>query len=420
MSPAWAGQGPGVLERPDAQVARGHAGQHRARAAAVSRCTPRPVATTASDRVVGMPRACMASLTTYSRSIGPTDREPVAAARERRAAGALEVQVAQAAGGRGELAEQQRAAVAEPGRVAAELVAGVALGDRAGALGHAALPTRKRTPSSVRSHSGSRPSSTASGWLSTSSCGVRRGLGLPVERELGEVVGEAVGERDRQRRGGGRGGRSGHASNVLSAPRAPAAPGRRRPSSQVGCSKTKPASSSRPGTTRRLLSSSSGSRAQRPRAEPGHPRVAGSAGRRPHARRRIRARSRWGSGSGAARLTGPSISSCSTRNSTARTKSSAWIQRHVLPRRRRPARRARAAPATAGSRGRCRGRGSSPSPCAARPGGCAAGRPRPGRPPSAGRCARCTPSRAARRAPRRRSRRWPRRGAAARGGCASA
>ncbi len=36
----------------------------------------RPVATTASDRVVGMPSACMASLTTYSRSIGPTTARP--------------------------------------------------------------------------------------------------------------------------------------------------------------------------------------------------------------------------------------------------------------------------------------------------------------------------------------------------------
>ena len=42
----------------------------------VSRRTGRPVATTASERVVGMPSACMASLTTYSRSIGPTAASP--------------------------------------------------------------------------------------------------------------------------------------------------------------------------------------------------------------------------------------------------------------------------------------------------------------------------------------------------------
>ena len=67
--------GPGVLEAADAQVAardpgEDGAGQH------VSRWTPRPVATTASERVVGMPRACIASLMTYSRSIGPTAARP--------------------------------------------------------------------------------------------------------------------------------------------------------------------------------------------------------------------------------------------------------------------------------------------------------------------------------------------------------
>ena len=41
-----------------------------------SRRTRRPVATTARERVVGMPRACIASLTTYSRSIGPTAARP--------------------------------------------------------------------------------------------------------------------------------------------------------------------------------------------------------------------------------------------------------------------------------------------------------------------------------------------------------
>ena len=38
--------------------------------------TGRPVATTASDRVVGMVSACIASLITYSRSIGPTAASP--------------------------------------------------------------------------------------------------------------------------------------------------------------------------------------------------------------------------------------------------------------------------------------------------------------------------------------------------------
>ena len=77
----------------------------------VSRRTVRPVATTAKDRVVGMPRACIASLTMYSRSIGlpRPGRRPTG---ERRAARTLEVHVADAAVGVGELAEQECAPVA--------------------------------------------------------------------------------------------------------------------------------------------------------------------------------------------------------------------------------------------------------------------------------------------------------------------
>ena len=65
----------GVLEAAHPQVTARHPGQHRAgqRGLAVYR---RPVATTASARVVGMPSACIASLTRYSRSIGPTAARP--------------------------------------------------------------------------------------------------------------------------------------------------------------------------------------------------------------------------------------------------------------------------------------------------------------------------------------------------------
>ena len=59
----------------------------------------------------------------------------VPAARERRAAGALEVQVAPLTAGVDELAQQQRPAVPQPRRVAAELVAGVRLRDGLGAGG---------------------------------------------------------------------------------------------------------------------------------------------------------------------------------------------------------------------------------------------------------------------------------------------
>ena len=53
--------------------------------------------------------------------------------------------------------------------------------------------------------------------------------------------------------------------------------------------------------------------------------VAGSPTGCPQARRSTRIKSRCGSGSGAARLTGPESSSRTNKSSTARTKSSSWI-----------------------------------------------------------------------------------------------
>jgi hypothetical protein len=100
----------------------------------VSRRTVSPVATTASERVVGMPRACMASLMRYSRSIGPTAALPSPP----RAKGVRPEPFrwrSPAAVGVDQLAEEQRPPVAERGRVAAELVAGVGLRHRHGALG---------------------------------------------------------------------------------------------------------------------------------------------------------------------------------------------------------------------------------------------------------------------------------------------
>ena len=80
------------------------------------------------------------------------------------------MQVAKAAVGAGELAQQQGAAVAEPWDEAAELVAGVRLGDGRAPSG-SEVPTRRPIPSGERSQSASSPSSAASGSLSASSCG---------------------------------------------------------------------------------------------------------------------------------------------------------------------------------------------------------------------------------------------------------
>ena len=73
----------------------------------------------------------MASLMTYSRSIGPRAAQAVAAAREPRPPRPLQLDVDEPAGRRPVLAQQDGAAVAEH-REAAELVPGVRLGDRSG------------------------------------------------------------------------------------------------------------------------------------------------------------------------------------------------------------------------------------------------------------------------------------------------
>jgi len=62
----------------------------------------------------------------------PDRGQPVAAARERGAPGAFQVQVAQPAVGVDELAQQERTPVAEAWGVAAELVPGVRLRHRCG------------------------------------------------------------------------------------------------------------------------------------------------------------------------------------------------------------------------------------------------------------------------------------------------
>ena len=64
-----------ILEGADADVARGHAGQHGAGQHGLAHHRS-PVMTAASERVVGMPSAAIASLTIYSRSTGPSAARP--------------------------------------------------------------------------------------------------------------------------------------------------------------------------------------------------------------------------------------------------------------------------------------------------------------------------------------------------------
>ena len=128
--------GRGVLEAADPQVAARPPGPARRPAARVSRCTGRPVATTARDRVVGMPSACIASLTMYSRSIGPTAARPSPPRANGVAPEPLRWMSRSRPSRADELAEQQRAPVAQPRDEPAELVPGVGLRDRRGAVGH--------------------------------------------------------------------------------------------------------------------------------------------------------------------------------------------------------------------------------------------------------------------------------------------
>ena len=136
----------------------------------VSRCTGRPVATTESERVVGMPRACIASLTMYSRSIGPTAARPSPPRANGRATRALEMKIAKRDRGR---RRARRAAVHDRRRGAAP---NRRTDDRRSPARRARRPRaagadEQADPSGLRSQSGSSPSSVASGSLRTSSRG---------------------------------------------------------------------------------------------------------------------------------------------------------------------------------------------------------------------------------------------------------
>ena len=122
------------LERADADVARGDARQHRAGQHRLAQ--HRLAGGDDRERARGRDAERVHRLADQHLAQHRPDRRlAVAAARERRAARALEGDVAAPAGAVDHLAEQERAAVAELRREAAELVAGVGLRDRLGAFG---------------------------------------------------------------------------------------------------------------------------------------------------------------------------------------------------------------------------------------------------------------------------------------------
>ena len=130
-----------VLERPDAQMAARHPGQHGARQQhlAGDRLAGRDDGERARRRDPERVHRLADEVLAQHRS----ERRPaVAAAGERCRSGALQVQVTAPALTVDELAEQQRAAVAEPWRVAAELMPGVGLGERRRSLGQSRTDER--------------------------------------------------------------------------------------------------------------------------------------------------------------------------------------------------------------------------------------------------------------------------------------
>ncbi len=127
--------GAGVLEAADAQVARGDPGEHRSgqHRLALDRTAGRHHGQGSGGRHAERVHRLADDVLAQHRS---DCREAVTAASERRPTRPLEVQVASRSVDVDEVAEQQRAAVAEARREATELMAGVDLRHRHRTIGH--------------------------------------------------------------------------------------------------------------------------------------------------------------------------------------------------------------------------------------------------------------------------------------------
>ncbi len=177
----------------------------------VSRCTGRPVATTASARVVGMPSACIASLTMYSRSIGPTAARPSPPRANGVAPEPLRWRSRRPPPVVDEFAEQQRPAVAQAGNVAAELVSGVCLRHRRRPIGdqvadEQSQPVRPAQPRGVEAEFGGQR------LVEDEQTRVGGGVGLPPDGQLRQFAREAVAQGD------GRIGCNAHATQTTERP----------------------------------------------------------------------------------------------------------------------------------------------------------------------------------------------------------
>ena len=122
--------------------------------------------------------------------------QAVAAARERRAPGALEVQVAEAAVGVDELAEQQRAAVAEPRGRSRRTGARRRPAPPGVAPSGTAVPTSSRTPVGAAQPGGVEAELGGQRLVEHEQPRVGGLLGLPGDGQLRQLAGEAVAEGD--------------------------------------------------------------------------------------------------------------------------------------------------------------------------------------------------------------------------------
>jgi hypothetical protein len=185
---------PGVLEAPDAQVAAGHASEHRP---GQHRLAPDPA--TGRDDGQRPRRRDAQRVHRLAHDVlaqhRPDRRQPVPAAREGRASRALEVQVAARAVRRRELAEQQRPAVPEPRVEAAELVTGVRLRDRPLAGQHV-RPDQEAQAVLAAQPRGVEAEVEGERVVQRQQARLGRRRGLPGDGQLGELAGEAVVEPD--------------------------------------------------------------------------------------------------------------------------------------------------------------------------------------------------------------------------------
>ena len=168
-APYPARRGQRKLEGADTDVARSHARQDRARqrSLAIDRLARD---TAASALVVGIASACIASPINIFTQHRPEAARPSPLRENGVGPEPLSLNISAMSVAVDYLAQEQRPAVAKLRREAAELVAGVGLGQRHRALG-VSLPAKIRAPCSESRASASSPNSSAKSRLSLTNAG---------------------------------------------------------------------------------------------------------------------------------------------------------------------------------------------------------------------------------------------------------